>query len=223
MVGYLAVDEVYPTVAVEMDNRGVLFGLPDVGDTEAYCEILANCIPKEIATLMNKSINSGIVDNDASVNCSPEELMCQLMTDLSSQKASVTEIVEIMDLHSMDNQISGEEEQLDPKEWEHFSVGEVGEKGPSCPALLRGSRSQRLTENTHNMASFLPLDTPKALGLLNSHLGNESYINGYALNTANRAKVLGGRRHTRAHLQRFSTPSFAPLLLQSLAVVCVEV
>jgi hypothetical protein len=32
---------------------------------------------------------------------------------LSSQKASVTEIVEIMDLHSMDNQISGEEEQLD--------------------------------------------------------------------------------------------------------------
>lgn len=36
------------------------------------------------------------------------------------------------------------------------------------------------TDHTHNleMSSFLPLDTPKALGMLNSHLGAESYING---------------------------------------------
>jgi elongation factor 1-beta len=33
------------------------------------------------------------------------------------------------------------------------------------------------------MASFLPLDTPKALGMLNSHLGNESYINGVEATT----------------------------------------
>jgi hypothetical protein len=108
--GYLCVDEVYPTVAMEMDNRGVLHGMPDVGDIEAYREILSRCIPKEVATFMKKPITSAKGQDTEVGEVGVDQLMKHLMQDLNSGKASVEDIIEIMDLHATDYLEKSEEE-----------------------------------------------------------------------------------------------------------------
>lgn len=53
------------------------------------------------------------------------------------------------------------------------------EKGSEINKYCKMGRNDEYNIFSFFMASYLPLDTPKSWGLLNSHLGNESYISGY--------------------------------------------
>ena len=81
-----------------MDNRGVIHGFADVGDIASYIGVLKRAIPQKVQDAMSKPISFSSELEDSPQPTTARELVWHLMKDLTSGKARIDEISEIMDL-----------------------------------------------------------------------------------------------------------------------------